>query len=274
MAKTGPYVRLQSVSVGPAGKTLTLGLGAGDRFAVIGRSGSGVSELLAVAAGKQAPFAGTAEFVGRPHLASSVRLGIRTTPASLAKADGTTRAAGVLSLLGLWDVRSTPCPRLPSSMQAACRLVPALMASEGLWVFDGELDQVDLRVATDVCAEMAEPSERNKAFLVGTNSPSVVEALGRVVVMRQQGAVFAGTVQELVQQCRPSEVTVEAGDPGAVTAMADPFALSVSVEGGTTRFVSHDGQALAARLLTEGYGSVRSVVVSQPNVAQALLELL
>lgn len=274
MGKPEPYLRLNGVSLGPSGKALTLSLGPGDRYAVIGRSGSGVDELLAVAAGRLSPPIGSAEFSEKPSFTSAVKFGLRTSPRSLAKGDGTTRAAGVLSLLGLWDVRSTPCPRLSARLQAACRLVPPLMATEGLWVVDGELDQVDLRVAIDVCAELTEPVERNKAYLVGTQSPTLVEALGRVIVVRQQGAVFAGTVQELVQQCRPTEVVVEGGDPGAVTAMADPFVLSLSVDGGVTRFVSHDGHALAARLLTEGYGSVRSVVVSQPNVTQALLELL
>lgn len=274
MAKTGPYLQFDGVLFGPSGKSLSLIVGPGDRYAAVGRSGQGIEDFVTVAAGKSGPHSGSVDRPVRAHLTTAIRLGIRATPASLAKGDGTTRAAGVLSLLGLWESRSVPYPRLSTRMQAACRLVPALMATEGLWIIDSELDQVDLRVAMDVCAEWTEHAEQRKAYLVATSSPHIVEALGRVVVLRQRGAVFAGSVQELVQRGRPSQVTVESGDPGAVAAMANPFALSVEVEAGVMKITTHDGQALAARLLTEGYGSVRSVVVRQPDVAQALLELL
>ncbi|MES1228013.1 MAG: hypothetical protein ABUL72_05035, partial [Armatimonadota bacterium] len=98
--------------------------------------------------------------------------------------------------------------------------------------------------------------------------------VGNVIVTRHKGAVFAGTVRELVQMARPTEVRVETVDNGAVTAMADAFALSIHAEKGSMTITTHDGQALAARLLTEGYGSVRSVVVRQPTVSEALLDLI
>jgi hypothetical protein len=177
-------------------------------------------------------------------------------------------------LLGLWDDRDTPCHKLGWRKLAACRLIPPLVARDGLWVVDGELDAVDLRVAVDFCDEMAEPGEQKKALVAATSSPTVVQRLGSVLVLRHFGAAFTGTVEELVRTARPSEVVVQTPDPGAVAAMCEPFALRVEVDSNQVTVSSPEGQTLAARLVTEGYGSVRAVVVRQPDVLQSLLELM
>lgn len=268
------YLSLESVALAPHGKTVSLSLGPGDRLAVVGRAGSGIEEFVAVAAKKLAPPVGIATHHGKVTLASAVSMGARATPSSLAKSDGTTRAAGVLGSLGLWDDRSTPCNRLGWRKIAACRLIAPLMARDGLWVIDGELDAVDPRVCHDFCAQMTEEAERRKAVVVATSSPTVVERVGSVLVLRNGGAVFAGPVDELVRASHPTEVVVETSNPGAVATMSDPFALRVEVGQGLTRITTHDGQSLAAKLVTEGYGSVRAVLVRQPDVFQSLLELL
>ncbi|MES1227111.1 MAG: hypothetical protein ABUL72_00480, partial [Armatimonadota bacterium] len=161
-SKSQPYLSLESVSFGASGKSLSLSVAAGDRYALFGRTGSGLEELVAVAVKKASPQLGKAIHHGKTSLVSTVTMVPRSTPASLAKADGTTRAAGVLGLLGLWEDRNTLCSKMGWRQIAACRLIGPLLASEGLWVIDGELDAVDLRVAEDFCAEIAEPRESGK----------------------------------------------------------------------------------------------------------------
>jgi hypothetical protein len=55
--------------------------------------------------------------------------------------------------------------------------------------------------------------------------------------------------------------------------MVEPFVTSVRVSGRRLVMQAEDGQEVAARLLTNGYGLVRSVVVKEPSLEEALIQL-
>ena len=55
--------------------------------------------------------------------------------------------------------------------------------------------------------------------------------------------------------------------------MIEPLAVSVKVVRGGMIVSAAKGQETVAKLLTEGYGSVRSVVLREPTLEEAVLSL-
>ncbi|MCH8980136.1 MAG: hypothetical protein IH945_12975, partial [Armatimonadetes bacterium] len=53
----------------------------------------------------------------------------------------------------------------------------------------------------------------------------------------------------------------------------EPFVTGIRVSGRRLVLQTEDGQEVAARLLTQGYGVVRSVVVKEPSLEEALIQL-
>ncbi|MBS1709436.1 MAG: ATP-binding cassette domain-containing protein [Armatimonadetes bacterium] len=259
-------------------RSLTLDLGPGDKLAVVGLSGSGKTQLAETVAGRAKPFSG--EVVRRGAVVEAWHGGHnrRATPLSLAqKAQGGRddgMCAQVLTALGLWDDREAAVANLPVGMMVACDLLPCLLAPADLAVIDGQLDLLDPWTLDRVLASVEELSGQGRSFVVVTNNLWLAERLGSLVVLRGCEAVYAGSVGDLVRRGRPSEVTVTTSDPSTAQSMADPFMLSIQKTADGLHLTAHDGQALAARLLTEGYGSVKAVVVKEPAFADVLLELM
>jgi ABC-type uncharacterized transport system ATPase subunit len=111
------------------------------------------------------------------------------------------------------------------------------------------------------------------AFMVRTNRLGIAEALGRIVVVASDEPLYAGTCDECRILHGPTELLVETDDPSTSRTMVEPFAVSVKIVRGGLIVTSNKGQALAARLLTEGYGSVRAVVIKEPTLREAVLGL-
>lgn len=251
-------------------------LSAGERYAVVGPSGSGKTHLVECLVGR-----------ARPHGGSILRAGPvvdswhgghnrRATPLSLAQRTAGRdegQCAEVLTSLGLWDDRETLVAKLPVGMAVACDLLPCLLSPAAAVVVDGLLDLLDPWAAANVMREFEDLARQGRCLVVVTNSLWVAERMGSLVALRDSEAVYAGSVADLVRRGRPSEVTVTTSDPSTAQSMADPFMLSVQKTADGLHLTAHDGQALAARLLTEGYGSVKAVVVKEPTFADVLLEL-
>ncbi len=268
---TEPLLALDGLRLSPEGRQLSLELAPGDAYAVVGRRGAGVHAFLeAVADGRHGSVVTAAKVtVARPPT------GRRTTPQSIAVgARGENdEAATQLLALGLWDERQTPTGQLGPSAAHALALLAAVNGDAHVLVLDHTLDALDPWALDGALGIIAAERGRGRAFLVATVRPSVVEALGAVIVMAAGSPVFAGSVEDLVRSAGPVELVVETDEAEAVRQMVEPFCLEARPAKGGLLLRAENGQALAARLLMEGYGSVKTVVLRAPTVAEALARL-
>lgn len=195
---------------------------------------------------------------------------LRTTPSSWirqAKPAATKlREAEVLHATGLWEARQTPWHRLSDRDQRWMGHLPLLAAFEGTLVFEG-VDDLDLwqvetlvRILNEQCLE---------SHLI-TARPDIARACEDVVFVLDTRYSEPVGWPELEQLAGPEELWIEADDASNVRALAQPFAMEIrEVEGGW--YVrADDGQELAARLLTHGYGQVRSLLVRKRSDADLL----
>jgi ABC-2 type transport system ATP-binding protein len=200
----------------------------------------------------------------------------RQTPFGVAKAsaskDNQRRIADVLAALGLWDARNVALHKLTTGMVVACDLLPVLLSDADLVLIDGHLDLLDPWALDGAFEEMFRLAEEKTAFLVATNRPELAERLGNIIVLSEGQVRYAGTVDKLVRSIEPTEIVVETDDLSAVRTMVEPFVTAVRVSGRRLVLQAEDGQEVAARLLTNGYGLVISVVVKEPSLEEALIQ--
>ena len=270
--------QLDDLALRPDGRGLSLELTPGDCFAVMGRGGSGKSLLLQTITGQSKPGRGSAKVLGAWVQAAPEDLPRRGTPLSLvrdfAKRNDSDRTVTVLNTLGLTEHRDVQLSKLTSSQMIAASLVGPLLGAQPLVVIDGELDMLDPLTLDAVLRLIDEDREAGRAFLVTTNRPDVAERLGNLIVMKSREVSFAGSLRELLEKTQPVELTIECDDSSTVHTMVEPFSVSVKASKGQVVVTAHDGQALAARLLTQGYGNIRTIVWREPTLAEALIGLM
>jgi ABC-2 type transport system ATP-binding protein len=277
LGKSKPVLLLDKFALSHEGELLSLELHGGDVYAVIGRAGSGKTLLFDTILGDEKPACGEVVLKGTIVSAQYSSGKSRATPFSVAKSSASKanqrRIADVLAALGLWDARNVQLHKLTTGMVVACDLLPVLLSDADVVLIDGHLDLLDPWALDGAFEEMFRLAEEKTAFLVATNRPELAERLGNVIVLVEGKMRYAGAVDALVRSIEPTEIVVEADDLSTVTTMVEPFVTSVRVSGRRLVLQAEDGQEVAARLLTNGYGLVRSVVVKEPSLEEALIQL-
>jgi len=272
-----PVLNLESFALSNEGEMLNLELYGGDVYAVVGRSGSGKSLFLDTILGEEKPVSGTITVNGTIISAEYSTGKARQTPFGVAKAsaskDNQRRIADALAALGLWDAKNVHLNKLTQGMVVACDLLPVLLSDDDIVLIDGHLDLLDPWALDGALEEMFHLAEEGTAFIVATNRPELAERLGNIIVLHQGQPKYAGTVEKLVRSVEPTELVVEADDLSTVQTMVEPFVTSVRVSGKRLVLKAEDGQEVAARLLTQGYGVVHSVVIKEPSLEEALVQL-
>ncbi len=227
-------------------------------LAVVGRSGSGRSAYLR----SLGPVAEGA-------------FGAKARPQDLGgrgREGGATALAEALSAGGLWEVRSRPVLSLREDERAACEVVAGLLG--GVPRFDGTFDRMDPWRAGALWAFARGFAPEPGGAAAVTHRLDLPSGEGRIVVLRGGEAVFEGTVAALLARGPASRFEVETGRGGAVAAMVAPLAVDVRISGTTLSFAAREGGEAAVRLLLAGYGDVRSFVVREPTLAEAVGELV
>lgn len=267
---------LDNFSLSTRGRRLSLEVYSGDCYAVMGPRGAGKSQFLAAILEEVKPAAGrcipacraaiTAEDPNRRH-----------TPQHVATAAGKNVDKGeivrVLTALGLWEHRQVALSKLGPEEQMVCDLLPCLLSEEEMGLIDGHLDVLDPWMLDSVLQIMSEQSRRGRAFFVTTNQPGIAQKLGSVIVLREGSPRFAGSVPELIKAAQATQLMVETVDADAVQTMIAPFVISVQKSESGLLVRADKGQDLAAKLLLQGYGRVKSVVVREPSFEEALMAL-
>jgi ABC-2 type transport system ATP-binding protein len=249
-------LRIESVQLTPEAVAFDFAVAPDERIAVMGPAGSGKSRLLALLA---------------PHAAVPVTPRPRSTPQALAQAvlgrQANDAVAEALDALRLWDRRRDPIAGLPPSARIACRLIGAMRPAP-LVVIDGELDGVDPWTRAAFLDRLE--ARAGIALVVATHQPEIAERLGAIALLAGGELRYRGAVQAFVARFAPTLIEVEADDVSAARSVVDPFEIHIAETETGLRLEAPDGQAVAARLLTRGYGSVRAIMMRRPSLAEAL----
>jgi ABC-type multidrug transport system ATPase subunit len=257
------------------GPAISLALEAGESLCVLGPAGSGKSKVLAaIAEGR--PAKGLIERPAHIKAALDLDLPRKATPINLARhatRNSSSHSTHILTELRLWERRTAPTAALSPSAQAACALLDVLGSSDPSFVIDGLLDLLDPWALAGALGLLQARLSSGAIAVIGTNRPDIASRCTKLLVLKRGGVLFSGTPQQLIQRAGPMTLEVETTAKNSARALVDPLDLSVESSKQGLKLQAVDGQALAARLLTEGYGDVRAVVLRAPSFEEALLML-
>ncbi len=260
---------LEHLALEDEGPTLTLSVRSGQSVAILGPAASGKTRLLNVLAGQERPGQGRVHLRGRVAHAGSEGLSRRTKVQAIPRVSLDV-ATEVLLTLGLHEVRNVSYGDLSPTQAVACELVNPLLSDAEVMLFDGQLDLLDPWTGAMVQERLRRERAKGRTVVFVTHRPDLAARADAVIVLRGNQVRFAGSMEELLRAGSPHTVTVSTEDQAGVKALVEPFEVSVRLEGDTMRLEAKEGQALAARLLLEGYGDVRYVVVRPPTFEEAL----
>ena len=268
---------LDHVALRPTGPALTLSVAAGQSLAIVGPAGGGKTRLLRMLAGRDGPGQGAVHLRGRAALVAESPVARRAKVHSLARRSGDAsaqRVTEVLTALRLWDVRTKAVGELSTAQAIVCEFVEPLSGDDELIFIDGLLDALDpwtLRSTLDFLrAQMTE----GRTFVVATQRPDIIRELDNLIAVSDQQVRFAGTVEDLLRAGPPHTIDVATENAPAVRAIVAPFQVSVKPHPDGMRLEAPEGQEVAARLLLDGYGDVKFVVMRPPTIEEALRALV
>ncbi|HVL38921.1 MAG TPA: ATP-binding cassette domain-containing protein [Fimbriimonadaceae bacterium] len=271
-----PLLQLRDLSLEAAGPGLTFNLERGKSLAIMGPSGSGKTALLRCLLGIDRPARGSARLSADAAVADPVALPRRITPQTIARKAGASPSviAEALSATRLWDQRFRPLRELSSGQTAACAVLEVLSSPQPVLAVDGQLDLLDPWALSSTLDLFRERLRSGRALLFATNRPDVAREADLVAVVANRQIRFSGTVEVLRQAGPATLVRVSTSDEPGVRALVEPFEVSIQREGEFLELRARDGQAVAAKLLVQGYGDVSLVQLREPSVEEALLALL
>jgi ABC-type multidrug transport system ATPase subunit len=264
---------LEHVALGSSGSTLSLSVRAGESIAVMGPGGAGKSRLLRLLAGLERPGQGRVHLRGTVAVALGDPLPRKAKVQNLARSDSMQEVTEALLDLGLFEVRQVPFAEVEGSRSVACEILGPLVSKTDLAIFDGQLDGLDPWVLHRVEERLRQQRAAGRAVVFATHRPDLASRADGVIVLREGQVRFAGSVDDLLRTGPPHSLHVETDRGAAVRSLVEPFEVEVRPNGSSIRLEAKEGQALAARLLLEGYGDIRYVVMRSPTFEEALRRL-
>lgn len=274
MSDSSPIVQLEALSLSASGRTLSAEIFPEESYAVMGPSQSGKTQFLKVLAENEKPIRGTAKVNGPVSQAHDKEYSRRATPATLAKTFSkgteTSQIVQVLTSLNLWELKDQLVQKLTPSQIVLTDLLPCFLSESQLVVIDGHLDYIDPWTLEDVLDLIEAYKAQGKSFVVATSRPDIAERLENIIVFKAGVPKFIGTIKELVESSQPVSMTVHVDDSSTVLNVVDPFVVSISATKKMIELTSHQGQELAALLLTKGYGNVKSIIIRPQTIEEAL----
>jgi ABC-type multidrug transport system ATPase subunit len=254
---------------------ITMVLNPGQQLCILGPAAAGKSRLASLIAGQTA--SGPVGQVSGPDRVAYAEPGGLSGRMRLSAGRGgslSVEATDLLSRLGLWEARSRPVSELTAGQAAAAEIYFALTVGAPMVILDGQLDHLD--AVTREYVESYLESKRTEGLLVAivTHDLELADRADAIIVLKDQFIRYAGPPEGLVGRAGPTEITVETTDQTAVRALVEPFSISAQATETGWRFTAHEGQAVAARLLRDGYGDVKWVTMRTPRLRDALRDLL
>lgn len=264
------------VALEPGGATLSMSIARGQSLAIVGPAAAGKSRFLGVIAGKERPVQGEVVVRGSCGYAAEA-LGRRLKPQNLARKSGmpnpATHATELLIATRLWEARQHTVSDLTPSQVAACELLPLLAERPDLMLIDGQLDRLDPWALRGVMDHLKGMLADGCSVVAAVNRPDILEQFDALVILVNNQLRFAGTVDDLRRAGPPHVLTVATENQPGVRSVVAPFEVSVQETSEGLRIQAREGQELAARLMLEGYGDVKMVVMRPATIEESLLRL-
>jgi ABC-2 type transport system ATP-binding protein len=256
----------------PQGRTVTLNLQGGQALAIVGPPASGKSRFLRSVIGRDRASQGTALVNGGFAWTEGVAVSRRQTPQSLARrVSGPKKnlAASALGACGLWDLRNTPLSAFSPSQLRLCQLMTTLATPSSLLIVDGDLDAVDPWHYPAVWSAFRERMADGSALVVVTHRADRLPEFNWILGLKNNEIRFAGSPLELRNEV-PSEIEVVTQNQSGVRALVEPFHVRIQETEEGVILQAAEGQAVAAKLLLEGYGNVSMQILRTPSLDEAL----
>jgi ABC-type multidrug transport system ATPase subunit len=153
-------------------------------------------------------------------------------------------------------------------------LLPSLVSRDDIIVIDGLLDGLDPWTLHDVLGLLQLRQAEGQTVCVATNRPDIAARMDVLVVLDRMHVRFAGGPSDLLRSAMVSRIEVHTESHPAVRSLVRPFEVTITESEGVISLEAAEGQEIAAKMLLEGYGDVKFVVLSQPTVEMALRALL
>jgi ABC-type multidrug transport system ATPase subunit len=259
------------------GPTLTHGVRPGELITITGLPASGKTRLLRMIAGHEKPGQGHLVTNGTIHLASGTNFGRRTTPLSIVKPGRgalSDSAAQALVATNLWELRNKPIPHLTDTYRNLAELLPTIAGEDQICLLDGQLDVLDPYTLQQVWTMLEQRLRIGTTIVVVTSRPDIIAKSNWLFVLKEHQMQFAGSPEDLLQRNTPSEIEVITRRQEGVRALVEPFHVTITETENGLLMQASEGQALAAKLLLEGYGDVQMVLLKQPTLEEAIQSLL
>ena len=266
---------------------LSLGVGAGEVHAVLGRNGAGKTTVLRILAGLVRPTAGSVTVAGvevtRDVRAVGALVGLvpsgdrsfylrLSAPENLLffgrlhglrKAQARRRAAAALAEVGLAEVGSQPMSTFSHGMQKRVSVARALLTDPRVLLVDEATHDLDPEGSSMVRDLVRAALERGTAVLWATQRVEEVRGFAdRVTLLERGRARFQGTVSELLARAGTRRFVVVLGTNGGGR-LNDASELSAAL-----------GQAGRIAALEGDDGTHLLVLAEQASLGEALGALL
>lgn len=260
------------------GPTLTMSLGAGQSMLILGPAASGKTKLLRSIVGDERARQGLVSCAGSAAVAGLGSVSRKTTPAQLGSKFAGKKQVGIvaeaLQALRLRNVSDEPILELSPSQRVACELLPVLCTRTSVALIDGQLDVLDPWCRVSALEALRAKQASGTCVIATSNRAELAPLFDTILVMDGNQVKFVGSLEELMRQSLESSVTIESVTQEGVRALVDPFTIRVRETDTGTTFLAEEGQQVAAKLLLEGYGNVRFVVLREPTPEEAVINLV
>jgi ABC-type multidrug transport system ATPase subunit len=245
----------------------------GECVAVFGPSGSGKSLLLALIAGEIGQEGGLlecADFALTPALPHG-RTAQSLTPNKWMKrhASSVSRAVYLLELFGLSEQVDTPIAELSDGERAMLQVAGALAQQAPLYLLNDPFDKADFERARRLWMELEDRCRFGAAVLFTTRDPAVARRADRVLMLHRGRLIAFDTPEQLLREVNATRLEIETTDPQPVIELLGEVEFRIVEQGDGYRLSLFADDALALRLLQEGYGVVRAVYLREPTLADA-----
>ena len=266
---------LRDFALRPEDGRMTMVLNPGQFLCILGPAAAGKSRLAAIIAG-QAGGAVVGQVSGPERVSYAEPGGLpgRTRISAGRGGSLSVEATELLGRLGLWEVRTRPVSELTAGQTSAAEIYFALIAGAPIVILDGQLDQHDVVTREFVEGYLEAKLADGLLVVVVTHDVSLAERADAIMVLQDRYIRYAGPPEGLARTAGPTEITVETTDQRAVRALVEPFSISAQATETGWKFTAEEGQAVAARLLRDGYGDVKWVIMRTPRLRDALRNLL
>lgn len=252
---------------------LSFTLYAGEFVALFGPSGCGKSLLFGVLTESASLLGGKLEctdYAALPVL-PTVRVGRIPTPASFLRKQASTwsRAVYLLELFGLGDKMDAPLTMLSTGEIACLRLASTFAKPVPLYLLDDLFDNIDFERTRRLLEEIHDRCRFGATVFYTTRNPESAAYADRVLLMNEGQILADDTPENLLRETRATRIEIESDEPQQVSQLLSPIEVRITEYDDGFRLSTFAEDELALQLFRDGYGSVRTVFLQQPTLADA-----